>query len=80
VKNGSNIRWAKEHIKKMGRPCSTNELVHHINVTTRHGTRVESLGNVLSKSKEFVKVGSEKIVGTRSSYMIALWDANEEKY
>jgi len=79
VKRTQHIGWIKDYLKQMGRPCNTIEILDYINDTTKHGMRVQSLGNVLAKNpSEFVRVGSESIGAYYSGrYFVACWDLSE---
>ncbi len=53
---------------------NTTEIQSYINSETRHGTTSQQLGNVLSKDKDIVKVGSirrDSIISGR--YDIGVW-------
>ncbi len=56
------------------RPLNTREILDHINTTTRHGSTMHQLGNVLAKNKCFVEWGNEFVRGIISGrYEILTW-------
>lgn len=67
-----------EYLESNG-PQTTNRIQDYINRTTRHGTTSQQLGNVLSKNKDFRKVGMAMRAGILSgSYEVVVWDLVKE--
>ena len=59
--------------------ANTTEILEHVNSTMRHGTTPQQLGNVLSKNKDFRKVGMAMRAGILSgSYEVVVWDLVKE--
>lgn len=61
-------------------PKNTREILEHVNTTTRHGTVVSELTNVLSKYPKYFKRGPMTRVGSAlsGSYEILTWILNNE--
>ena len=61
-------------------PKNTREILEHVNTTTRHGTVVSELGNVLAKYPKYFKKGPMTKVGSALSgaYDICTWILNYE--
>jgi len=56
-------------------PQNTTAICEHVNVTSRHGTTMNELGNVLAKCGYFDKVGFEEQRSIGSGhYKILVWD------
>ena len=65
IREKSRSSWATAH--------ATPEILEHINSTMRHGTTSQQLGNVLSKDKDIVKVGTSSRSGILGGYDICEW-------
>ena len=59
-------------------PRNSAEILEYINTTTRHGTTPQQLGNVLSKDRYIMEIGSVKRMGLISGgYEICVWAHSE---
>jgi len=56
-------------------PQNSTAILEHVNTTSRHGSTMHELGNVLAKCGYFNKVGTEsqRSVGS-GHYSIIVWD------
>ena len=61
-------------------PKNTREILEHVNTTTRHGTMVTELTNVLAKYPKYFRRGPMTRVGSAlsGSYEILTWILNYE--
>ena len=60
-------------------PQGTHIILEHINEVMTHGTTSQQLGNVLSKDRDFQKVGSMKRGGTLGgAYDVCVWDVTND--
>lgn len=59
-----------EYIEENG-PASTRAIFDHLSNTTKYGTTMNQLGNVLAMY--FDKVGADRYPGMYSSYEIKIW-------
>ena len=59
-------------------PQNTTAICGHVNTTTRHGTTMNELGNVLAKCGYFRKAGVDEQLSIGSGhYKIIVWDIIE---
>ena len=63
-----------------GQEFTTNQLVNRYNQQYRHGTSVQSLGNILGKSTRVFNQGTHATLGGHkgSWYKTALWSLKKE--
>jgi hypothetical protein len=77
VKTARLRQKVKDYLR--GGPKSTAEILDHINMTSRHGTTTQQLGNILSKDMDIIKVGYVRRLGSRyGSYNICEWCLREQ--
>ena len=63
LKGDTNIKYLKENGS-----APTGAIYDHINDTTRHGTTMNVLGNILAKDPRFKDVGTARIRARSSTY------------
>lgn len=71
------LRNRVEKFLKENGKAPTGVIYEHINNTTRHGTTMNMLGNILAKDPRFKDVGVTPMRGTMGgSYTHKLWEIN----
>jgi|TARA_B100001094_G_scaffold21762_1_gene18368 hypothetical protein len=63
----------EKYLKENG-SAPTGAIYDHINNTTRHGTTMNVLGNILAKDPRFKDVGTARIRASSSSYTHKVWE------
>jgi len=59
--------------------ASSTEIAEYVNSTMRHGTTMQQLGNILSKDRHIMKVGSTIKAGALSGrYEMCVWSLRPE--
>jgi len=69
-----------QHLNDIG-PRNSRQILEHLNNTTRHGSSMNEMGNVLSKNpKWFQKVGTDEVDAEISGhYYIIVWDLSAQQ-
>lgn len=75
TRHGRMIVKISKYLYETG-PRNSRQILEYLNDTTRHGSTMHEMGNVLSKNiKWFQNVGSQSVGATLSgNYYIIVWD------
>ncbi len=55
------------------------EILDYLNSKIKHGTSSHVLSNVLSKNRDLVNIGKERINKSGSSYCVCVWALKERR-